>query len=40
MAEEEKFWPMFQVYVGFYSALIGLIIVWMMRGFDRATGRC
>jgi ABC-type transport system involved in multi-copper enzyme maturation permease subunit len=38
--QERNLWPMFQVYLGFYIALIGLIIVWMMRGFDRATGRC
>jgi hypothetical protein len=38
-AEEERLWPMFQVYLGFYSALIGLLIVGMLRGFDRATGR-
>jgi hypothetical protein len=38
--QERNLWPMFQVYLGFYSALIGLLIVGMIRGFDRATGRC
>ena len=37
--QERELWPLFQVFLGVHSALIGGLAVWMIRRFDRATGR-
>jgi ABC-type transport system involved in multi-copper enzyme maturation permease subunit len=38
--QERELWPLFQVFLGVHVALIGGLAVWMIRRFDRATGRC
>jgi ABC-type Na+ efflux pump permease subunit len=36
---EQELWPSFLLYIGIYGTAIGLLAVWMMRRFDRTTGR-
>lgn len=37
--QELEYLPRFMVYVGLYTGLVSFVVYWMVRRFDRATGR-